>query len=85
MKRIKKGDEVMVITGRSKGQTGHVLSVLENDRLLVERRFQFFVYDSLVCRVHIHDDQAIGVFGEDVNSGQLGDRKSERWYFTVFG
>ena len=36
MKRIKKGDEVMVITGRSKGQTGHVLSVLENDRLLVE-------------------------------------------------
>jgi large subunit ribosomal protein L24 len=36
MKRIRKGDEVMVIAGRSKGLKGHVLSVLENDRLLVE-------------------------------------------------
>ncbi len=35
MKRIKKGDEVIVTTGRSKGQKGHVLQVLEN-RLLVE-------------------------------------------------
>ena len=36
MKRIRKGDEVIVIAGRSKGQHGHVLSVLGNDRLLVE-------------------------------------------------
>ena len=36
MKRIKKGDEVIVIAGRSRGQRGHVLRVLENDRLLVE-------------------------------------------------
>ena len=36
MKRIRKGDEVIVISGRSKGQRGHVLRVLENDRLLVE-------------------------------------------------
>lgn len=36
MKRIKKGDEVIVIAGRSKGQRGHVLRVLEKDRLLVE-------------------------------------------------
>ncbi len=36
MKRIHKGDEVIVITGRSKGQRGHVLRVLGNDRLLVE-------------------------------------------------
>jgi large subunit ribosomal protein L24 len=36
MKRIHKGDEVIVITGRSRGQRGHVLRVLENDRLLVE-------------------------------------------------
>ena len=36
MKRIRKGDEVIVIAGRSKGQRGHVLRVLENDRLLVE-------------------------------------------------
>jgi large subunit ribosomal protein L24 len=36
MKRIKKGDEVIVIAGRSRGQRGHVLRVLENERLLVE-------------------------------------------------
>ena len=36
MKRILKGDEVIVIAGRSKGQRGHVLRVLENDRLIVE-------------------------------------------------
>lgn len=36
MKRIRKGDEVIVISGRSKGQRGHVLRMLGDDRLLVE-------------------------------------------------
>ena len=36
MRRIRKGDEVIVIAGRSKGQRGHVLRILEKDRLLVE-------------------------------------------------
>ncbi len=36
MKRIKKGDDVIVIAGRSKGVRGQVMSVLDNDRLLVE-------------------------------------------------
>jgi large subunit ribosomal protein L24 len=36
MKRIKKGDEVIVTTGRSKGQRGHVLSILGNEKFLVE-------------------------------------------------
>jgi len=36
MQRIRKGDEVIVIAGRSKGQRGHVLKVLGDDRLLVE-------------------------------------------------
>ncbi len=36
MQRIRKGDEVIVIAGRSKGQRGHVLRVLKDDRLLVE-------------------------------------------------
>lgn len=35
MKRIKKGDEVIVKTGRSKGQRGSVLQLLDG-RLLVE-------------------------------------------------
>lgn len=36
MERIRKGDEVIVIAGRSRGQRGHVLKVLKEDRLLVE-------------------------------------------------
>ncbi|MEE4296952.1 MAG: 50S ribosomal protein L24 [Wenzhouxiangella sp.] len=36
MERIRKGDEVIVIAGRSKGQRGHVLKVLKDSRLLVE-------------------------------------------------
>ena len=36
MKRIRKGDEVIVVAGRSKGQRGHVLSVVDSDRVLVE-------------------------------------------------
>lgn len=36
MKRIRKGDEVIVTAGRSRGQRGHVLRVLGEDRLLVE-------------------------------------------------
>jgi large subunit ribosomal protein L24 len=36
MERIRKGDEVIVIAGRSKGQRGHVLKVLKDNRFLVE-------------------------------------------------
>ncbi|MGB0513576.1 MAG: 50S ribosomal protein L24 [Wenzhouxiangellaceae bacterium] len=36
MQRLRKGDEVIVIAGRSKGQRGHVLKMLGDDRLLVE-------------------------------------------------
>ncbi len=36
MKRIHKGDEVIVTTGRSKGQRGHVLRVVSEDKVLVE-------------------------------------------------
>ncbi len=36
MQKIKKGDEVIVIAGRSKGQRGNVLRRLDDGRLLVE-------------------------------------------------
>ena len=36
MQKIKKGDEVIVIAGRSKGQRGNVLKRVGSDRLLVE-------------------------------------------------
>lgn len=36
MNRIRKGDEVIVIAGRSKGSRGTVLETLKDDRLLVD-------------------------------------------------
>ncbi len=35
MKKIKKGDQVIVITGRDKGKTGDVLEIREDGRALV--------------------------------------------------
>lgn len=36
MNRIRKGDEVIVITGRDKGRRGTVLRVFDDERVLVE-------------------------------------------------
>ncbi len=36
MHKIRKGDQVIVLTGRDKGKRGTVLRVLANDRVLVE-------------------------------------------------
>jgi large subunit ribosomal protein L24 len=36
MKRIKKGDEVIVVAGASKGRRGTVLNVVDDERVLVE-------------------------------------------------
>ena len=36
MNKIRKGDEVVVITGKDKGRRGTVLQVLDDDRVLVE-------------------------------------------------
>ena len=36
MRRIKKGDEVIVLVGKDKGKRGNVLRVLSNDKVVVE-------------------------------------------------
>ena len=36
MNKIRKGDEIIVITGKDKGKQGAVLSILERNRILVE-------------------------------------------------
>lgn len=35
MNKLKKGDEVIVITGKDKGHRGHIVSFKNNDRVLV--------------------------------------------------
>jgi len=36
MNKIKKGDQVMVLAGKDKGQTGNVIRVMTNNKVLVE-------------------------------------------------
>lgn len=36
MKKIRKGDKVTILTGKDKGRDGSVLSVFDNDKVLVE-------------------------------------------------
>ncbi|TAL44854.1 MAG: 50S ribosomal protein L24 [Methylovulum sp.] len=36
MQKIKKGDDVIVRTGKDKGKSGRVVQVLKNDKVLVE-------------------------------------------------
>ena len=36
MRKIRQGDDVIVLTGKDKGKRGTVLRVLENDRIVVE-------------------------------------------------
>jgi len=36
MRKIKKGDEVIVITGKDKGKRGTVVRVSDNDRVVIE-------------------------------------------------
>ncbi len=36
MKKIRKGDKVIILTGKDKGREGSVLSVLDNNKVLIE-------------------------------------------------
>lgn len=55
MKKIKKDDEVIVITGRDKGKIGKVLQVLEDGRALVN--------DIQLVKKHTKPNPAAGVTG----------------------
>ena len=55
MNKIRKGDEVIVITGKDKGRRGTVLQVFADDRVLVEG-----VY---LAKKHIKPNPNIGEMG----------------------
>lgn len=55
MNRIRKGDEVVVITGSDKGKRGTVTAILKNDRLVVE--------GVNIRKKHVKANPAMGVEG----------------------
>ncbi len=55
MNKIKKGDEVIVRTGKDKGRRGTVLQVFEDDRVLVE--------GVNIAKKHIKPNPNIGEMG----------------------
>ena len=59
MNKIRKGDEVVVITGRDKGRRGTVIRVL-GEKVLVERRVRHPVIGKTITRskkYHAHVDE----------------------------
>jgi len=55
MRKIKKGDEVIIITGKDKGRRGTVLRVNEDDRVLVE--------NANIAKKHVKANPNAGVAG----------------------
>lgn len=55
MNRIRKGDEVVVITGGDKGKRGVVATILKNDRIVVE--------GVNIRKKHVKANPAMGVEG----------------------
>lgn len=55
MRRIRKGDEVIVIAGKDKGRRGTVVSVLDDERLVVE--------NINVAKKHVKANPNAGVAG----------------------
>ncbi|HED16290.1 MAG TPA: 50S ribosomal protein L24 [Gammaproteobacteria bacterium] len=55
MRKIKKGDEVIIIAGKDKGRRGTVLRVLEDDRILVE--------NANIAKKHVKANPNAGVAG----------------------
>lgn len=59
MRKIRKGDQVVVMAGRDKGKRGSVLSVEENERVMVE--------GVNVVKKHVKPVPARGIEGGIVN------------------
>ena len=60
MRKIRKGDDVIVITGKDKGKRGTVLRVVDLEHVLVERRVKHPLYGKIVTRskkYHAHDEK----------------------------
>ncbi len=55
MRKIKKGDEVIIIAGKDKGRTGTVLRVYDDDRVLVE--------NANIAKRHVKANPNAGVAG----------------------
>lgn len=55
MNKIKKGDQVIVISGRDKGKTGELLQILDDGRALVN--------DIQLVKKHVKANPAAGVTG----------------------
>src|SRR5205823_3662968 len=63
---------------RRRGEGGRDEQRLRLDAARGEARFQALVDDAFVRRMHVDDHQALVVFGEHVDAGDLRDGATER-------
>ncbi len=59
MRKIRSGDDVMVITGKDKGKSGKVIRVIQNERIVVE--------NANLVKKHVKGNQLKGVAGDIVD------------------
>ena len=60
MNKIRKGYKVFINTGKDKGKNGIVSSILDNDKVLVERRVKHPVVGKVIklsSKFHAHDEK----------------------------
>ena len=75
MKRIRQGDEVIVIAGKDKGRRGTVLRVFNDDRVLVE--------GINICRKHQKANPNAGVAGGIIDKEMPFDISNVMVYNSV--
>ena len=46
---------------------------LTADGLRIDLRFELFIHNALMCRMHVNHNQTLFVFCQDVNAVQLGN------------
>ena len=89
MRKIKKGDDVVVLTGRDRGKRGTVLQIVDAEHLLIEganRVKKGEIYNAVVVRTRQgvrRDDGAKVCF--DTNAAVLLNAKLEPIGTRIFG
>jgi large subunit ribosomal protein L24 len=78
MKKIKKGDEVIVITGKDKGRRGIVLSVLEGGMKLIIEGIN-------TVKKHVKANPNAGERGGVIIKTQPIDRSNVKYYDPISG
>ena len=86
--KIKTGDTVIVITGKDKGKTGNVISVIKTkDRVIVERKIMHPMYKKFVTKSKkfaAHDGENKFKVGDVVNIRECSPISKNKRFEVIY-